>query len=254
MRCWILLLGMSLFLAVPSVSGGAAVRDVEGLNVTVELLPDSGTFAQAYEEAIPNGFDVSFVGTNGLIDAVNRKIKWGPFFDSSARSLRYQLSPTGEFSGPIALRGEASFDGVQVETDGDSFLVPVQSIASSATRTIEEGGGTISVRVIVSASGETLAYALEEEAPRDFAVSMVNESGDLEPVSGKIKWGPFFDAKQRVLTYQLTAPAGFGGVVELEGTASFDGIEVKVVGDMSVSVALQGLKLNLGLSLSLNMN
>jgi len=44
-------------------------------------------------------------------------------------------------------------------------------------------------------------------------------------VNKKVKWGPFFDANIRTLTYNATPPADEKGGVTFSGTASFDGVD-----------------------------
>jgi hypothetical protein len=71
-------------------------------------------------------------------------------------------------------------------------------------------------------------------------VSSISDGGQWDSVNLKIKWGPFFDATPRNLTYKATPPAGESGIKYFNGTASFDGINVTITGDLFIQ-ALGGL-------------
>jgi hypothetical protein len=55
------------------------------------------------------------VTDDGTFDSVNRKVKWGPFFDNSQRILVYTTTPPIMESGSKTFVGTASFDSVNCE-------------------------------------------------------------------------------------------------------------------------------------------
>ncbi|MBO7107404.1 MAG: hypothetical protein J6W73_04140, partial [Verrucomicrobia bacterium] len=59
------------------------------------------------------------INENGVFDSVNHKVKWGPWFDNSPRTLTYTLVIPDDFSGMATLNGTASFDGVDTAITGD---------------------------------------------------------------------------------------------------------------------------------------
>jgi hypothetical protein len=79
--------------------------------VTDTITPSSGVGVYAVEDQVPAGWQVINISSNGVFDPVNQKVKWGLFFDQTARVLTYQVvAPLGStFGGSFA--GQASFDG-----------------------------------------------------------------------------------------------------------------------------------------------
>ncbi|MEW6159754.1 MAG: Ig-like domain-containing protein [Verrucomicrobiota bacterium] len=75
------------------------------------------------------------------------------------------------------------------------------------------------------------AYAVEEAPPRDWSVGAVSHEGVYDAATGKVKFGPYTDQQSRLLTYELTPPAGATGRHEFSGVASVDGKEFPITGD-----------------------
>ena len=65
----------------------------------------------AVEDAPPEGWMVSDMNEAGGWDDVNKKVKWGPFFDSRPRTLCYYATPPAGETGERIFSGTASFDG-----------------------------------------------------------------------------------------------------------------------------------------------
>ena len=93
----------------------------EPLLVTVCVTP-AGASAYAVEDQVPVGWSVSAISQGGELDAVNGKVKWGPFLDDTPRTLSYQAIPPATASGTVSLGGVASFDGTSQATAGPSHL------------------------------------------------------------------------------------------------------------------------------------
>lgn len=85
--------------------------------VTVQVAPDAATMAWAAEDEPPVGWTVSGISHGGVFDAVNHKVKWGPFLDHTPRALQYTITPTAG-SGLRSFAGTASFDGHDVPLAG----------------------------------------------------------------------------------------------------------------------------------------
>jgi unsaturated chondroitin disaccharide hydrolase len=79
--------------------------------VYIEVTPDPSTQAYAVEDTPPSSWIASNINEGGIWDAVNEKVKWGPFFDSNRRLLHYEVTPASGDSGIKTLSGTASFDG-----------------------------------------------------------------------------------------------------------------------------------------------
>jgi hypothetical protein len=124
----------------PASNGGAAADDsiipievpstitvlhkisVRTWNIPVTVEPPIGTSAVAFEVQLPAGWVVTTISDDGAWDNVHRKIKWGPFFDDSARTVTFQVRPAVEPGGKTrtmrggprlrGVSGTVSFDGV----------------------------------------------------------------------------------------------------------------------------------------------
>ena len=105
---------------------------------------------------------------------------------------------------------------------------------SSATRSFWPSdyvpGETIAVQVSASPRRTVQAYAVEDRPPQGWAISAISHGGGLDAVSGRVKWGPFFDATPRTFTYQATSPSISGGNAYFAGLASFDGVNATLAG------------------------
>ena len=54
----------------------------------------------------------------GNFDAVDSKVKFGPFLDSLTRNLTYDITPTATATGSQNFIGSASFDGTMIDITG----------------------------------------------------------------------------------------------------------------------------------------
>ena len=94
----------------------------EPVVVTVSVTPDISVVAWAIEEIPPDGWLIGEINEGGAWDAVNKKVKWGPFFDSTPRSLVYEATPPAAETGQKAFSGQASFDGAGVAVEGEATI------------------------------------------------------------------------------------------------------------------------------------
>jgi len=76
--------------------------------------------------------------------------------------------------------------------------------------------------------------ALYDTPPTGWAVSSVSHGGSLDPLLGRVKWGPFLDALPRTLTYRLTPPGNASGIHSFQGEASFDALTVPLTGPAAI--------------------
>ena len=113
---------------------GTAIRDLPNtyvpsvaVPVSISVTPDSATFVYAVEEAPPVGWVVSSINENGQWDNTNKRVKWGPFFDSNPRTLTYQTTPLSGETGTKTFSGTASFDGANVAISGDLSIASLGS-------------------------------------------------------------------------------------------------------------------------------
>ncbi len=92
--------------------------------VSVQVSPAPGVMAWAVEDSPPAGWTVDAISDAGFFDAINGKVKWGPFFDETPRVFSYNATPPAGESGAKSFTGRASFDGTNLTTTGSSSLSP----------------------------------------------------------------------------------------------------------------------------------
>jgi len=105
--------------SVPEAGTGSAVRHVAGQHVEIESTPGPQVRAHALEEVLPQGVTPSEISDAGVWDKASRTLRWGPFFDATARTLSYFVD--GE-AGEYTLAGAASFDGEDITPTGAATL------------------------------------------------------------------------------------------------------------------------------------
>ncbi len=92
----------------------------QAFTVSIAVTPSSSAMVYAVEDSVPAGWTVSSVDNAGAYDSVNNKVKYGPFFDNTARTFTYQITPPATASGSYTFTGTASFDGsVNIAITGD---------------------------------------------------------------------------------------------------------------------------------------
>jgi hypothetical protein len=103
--------------------GGTRSGTTKTWSVALAINAQPGTSAVAAEMTAPKGLQLANISDGGVWDDVNRKVKWGPFFDGASRTLTFDLvgsakAPTekpGRLSSADRLHGlagTASFDGI----------------------------------------------------------------------------------------------------------------------------------------------
>jgi hypothetical protein len=112
------------FESVPEASVGERTihASPDGVNISLFIKPTNGTVVYAVEESLPTGLSASSISGGGILDAVNNKIKWGPFFDSNPRTLTYALVTPDGFSGAVTFSGFTSIDGRDVAVGGERSI------------------------------------------------------------------------------------------------------------------------------------
>jgi len=107
---------------VPSTITVLRSKSVQAWTIPVTIEPPSGTSVVAFEVQLPAGWVAMVISDDGAWDEVHRKIKWGPFFDDSARTVTFQVRPEVEPGGKTrtmrggprlrGVSGTVSFDGL----------------------------------------------------------------------------------------------------------------------------------------------
>ncbi len=139
----------SLALAGACLSAQAAstfVRSISNNNTTapgisITATPDSSVGVYAVEEDLPSGLTPANIDNGGSWDTNNNAVKWGPFFDNTARTLSYTVSGS---AATYTLSGVGSPDGGTVTTTGDSSLTIAPVNYTVAVSASPSAGGTVS--------------------------------------------------------------------------------------------------------------
>ena len=93
------------------------------------------------------------------------------------------------------------------------------------------------VQLEAAPAADVNAYAVEDQPPAGWSVSDISHGGVFDPRTGKVKFGPFFDALARTLNYEVLPPSGARGVFSFTGQASADGVNSPINGDQQLVVA-----------------
>jgi len=93
--------------------------------VELSVVPDSGTQAYALEDSPPSEWIISDINEGGGWDAINKKVKWGPFFDNTSPAFTYKTTPPEGTVGIKTFSGKGSFDGTGIAIGG-SLSVELQ--------------------------------------------------------------------------------------------------------------------------------
>jgi len=156
--------------------------------VRYQALPSSGMRTYALEDVPPVGWKVTAVSEGGTYDAVNRKVKWGPYFDRKPRNVGYTVVPDRVVAGQKFV-GLGSYDGL---------LVPV-----TGRRTAVEDPSYLAARVVLDshpagwfvAGSPGARYRVEHSQNlREWSV-LTNGSADGE---GRFFFGPALPASSAV--------------------------------------------------------
>jgi len=112
----------------------------------------------------------------------------------------------------------------------------------SATRTLPSGyapGQAFVVSVVADPDAATKVYGVEDRPPSGWTVSDANHGGVFDGLTGKVKWGFFFDNDPRLLRYTVTPPVEASGRQCFgPGVISCDGVDQAIVGDECIQLGI----------------
>ena len=112
---------------------------------------------------------VSNINEDGQWDSVNKKVKWGPFFDSNIRTLTYQATPPAKReSGTKTFSGTASFDGTNVTVGGHLTIAS----AGSSPRGDFNGDGKTDILWRNKGTGQNVVWLMNGTTYSSYAELM----------------------------------------------------------------------------------
>jgi hypothetical protein len=116
---------------------------------------------------------------------------------------------------------------------------PSNSPAVSSMPSQYTAGVPFTVTLTITPSNGVSVYAVEDQIPAGWVATnfMPSDPAVFDFVNNMVKWGPYFDDDDRILSYQITPPANASGTVTFSGTASFDGAGVTITGVRQISPA-----------------
>lgn len=101
-------------------------------------------------------------------------------------------------------------------------------------------GHSFTVSLLAQPPTGTSTYAVQDVPPAGWTVSAIDNEGGFDPVTQSVKFGPFFDAIERTLSYTVTPPTDARSPGAFEGKASADGRGSVIGGDRWVQPAPHG--------------
>ena len=116
------------------------------------------------------------------------------------------------------------------------FSMATSSVAGEANRSVEGSATSPTVTIHADPQGTASAWAVEESVPTGLSPSNIGGDGVHDTANGKVKWGLFLDSVSRDLTYSVS---GSDGSHSVTGTAGFDGTNVDVTGESTITVGCE---------------
>lgn len=98
-------------------------------------------------------------------------------------------------------------------------------------------GGGFDVVLVALPPRSALAWTVEDAAPTGWTATVTGDDAGVDPATGRVRFGPFTDARERRLTYRVTPITGATGSQKFVGTSSLDGRTLPVAGEDTVEPA-----------------
>lgn len=167
-----------------------------------------------------------------------------------AHHLEWKAPPVGRhrlWARAVNAAGEAVIsERIEIEVfDGpDGNIAAVRTLPDTLTP-----GTKFTVRIEVRPAAGVRNYLVEEIPPYiqvtgappppdwpQWRVTAISHDGVLDPFRGAVKFGPFFDAEPRTLTYEIEPDGGPVERAEFEGRVVADGAAVIIGGDRVIEM------------------
>lgn len=157
----------------------------------------------------------------------------GASYDTS--TLRGQSKPITVVLGGAGVPPSlpATLAGMEGFTVGSATPSQTKSFVERQLPAFYAPGLKLTVILKATPPNGTKNYAVEDSPPAGWKVGAVSDNGSYDTGNQKVKWGPFFDAAVRSLSYEVTAPLGETGKREFTGTSAAD-VTILAVGGASI--------------------
>jgi uncharacterized delta-60 repeat protein len=171
---------------------------------------------------------------NGTVDsAFAPDLKSGP---GAAGLTVVALQPDGELFVAGSFASASGIPWNNLARLNNDVVVPLSIVTRQLSGQHGTAGSTI--RLVAQPPAAIAVYALQDQPPAGWAVTNISHGGIFDALTGKVKFGPFFDSDPRTLTYDALPPLGYVGIGLFTGTASADGINSPIIGDDRMLIAL----------------
>ncbi|MBL9128379.1 MAG: hypothetical protein JNL97_12065, partial [Verrucomicrobiales bacterium] len=159
-------------------------------SLRLDSTPGTGVRTHAVEAPVPAGWTFLDASEGATFDAVQRRVKWGPFQDAVPRRLETRLRPSTDTLDPVTLAGVGWFDAVLVTATGNSATRPFPSRAERSLPARFTPANAFPVRIDLRPASTARLIFVEETIPADTTPSGITEGGTYDAARSKIKWGP----------------------------------------------------------------
>ncbi len=147
-------------------------------------------------------------------------------------------APGGEF---VLIARAKDSAGNNLESAPVRITVRYPEIKSFTVRDLPSNyipGQAFEVRLSATPEMSVTSYAIEEIPPKGWAVTKITEGGAWDAVTGKVKFGPFFDHTARQFAYIVAPPIEATARAEFNGSGSADGSVARTSGDRVIGAQL----------------
>jgi hypothetical protein len=124
-------------------SGADSIQPGVPTDVTISMIPASGTLALGVEEKAPSGWAVSNISNDGVFDPNTSTIRWGVFYDSNPRALKYTVTPPANVAAVGHLQGIVSADGAKQAVVGQQHITSVDDSKRPLIERCERSGNGV---------------------------------------------------------------------------------------------------------------
>jgi hypothetical protein len=202
--------------------------------VILVVTPRDGIEAMAIEDEPPVGWTVvpGSVTEGGIVDVRSGRVKWGPFIGTEAtpRELAYEILPPVDALGVARFAGRGVYGSVSAPIGGDDTILGLIGRIHRDAPARFTPGEEFEIQLDADPSALTEAFAIEEALPPDWTFLSATEGGVFDPVTRKVKWGPFPDSTQRTLSLIAIPPATGDRTAALRGGGVFNREAVDTTG------------------------
>jgi hypothetical protein len=179
-----------------------------------------GSYAYAIEEFPPEGWIVGQVGADGTYDSANRKVKFGPFFDFTPRTLTYTVIPPAGEALVRTFRGIISADGYALSVGGATTISPPPPHPAD----INPSDLTISANEVTAYGAAWRKGALWTAGPNPIPLDYVTRAGFLWKNGESYTFDP---GVERAPLWWVNSPKR-AGLVQLAPVEDLDSISAAV--------------------------